>query len=108
MQSRLKIFCEFRNIFSCFRLLTDTDIRGDAADVNVGATLVVDELLQAGLAQLGVVEEGGVGVDVGVDSFVHHAGLRVHLQVLVQLRAPRVLNTVARPQNLGSDILLDI
>ena len=108
MQSRLKIFSEFRKIFSCFRLLTDTDIRGDAADVNVGATLVVDELLQAGLAQLGVVEEGGVGVDVGVDSFVHHAGLRVHLQVLVQLRAPRVLNTVARPQNLGSDILLDI
>ena len=58
MQSRLKIFSEFQKIFSCFSPLTDTDIRGDAADVDVGAALVVDELLQAGLAQLGVVEEG--------------------------------------------------
>ena len=87
MQSRLKIFSEFRKIFSCVCFLTDTDIRGDAADVNVGATLVVDELLQAGLAQLGVVKKCRVGVNIGIDSLVDDVFLWVFLpQILTRLK----------------------
>ena len=44
----------------------DTDIRGDAADVDVGDVLFLDDVLQARLGQLHVVEEGGVGVHVRV------------------------------------------
>ena len=87
MQSRLKIFCEFRKIFSCVRLLTDTDIRGDAAHVDVGTALVVDELLQAGLAQLGVVKKCRVGVNIGIDSLVDDVFLWVFLpQILTRLK----------------------
>ena len=86
MQSRLKIFSEFQKIFSCFLPLTDTDIRGDTADVDVGAALVVDELLQAGLAQLGVVKKCRVGVNIGIDSLVDDVFLWVFLpQILTRL-----------------------
>ena len=79
---------------------TDADISGDATDIDVSAALVSDELLQTGLAELGVVEEGGVGVDGGVDPLVHDPGLGVHLEVGVQLRAPGVLHAVPGPENL--------
>ena len=79
---------------------TDADISCDATDIDVSAALVSDELLQTGLAELGVVEEGGVGVDGGVDPLVHDPGLGVHLEVGVQLRAPGVLHAVPGPENL--------
>ena len=82
--------------------LTDADIGCDAADIDVSAALVSDELLQAGLAELGVVKEGGVGVDGGVDPLVDHPGLGMHLELLVKLRPPGVLHAVTRPQNLQS------
>ena len=82
--------------------LTDADIGCDAADVDVSATLVSDELLQTGLAELGVVKEGGVGVDGGVDALVDHPGLGMDLELLVKLRTPGVLDAVTRPQNLQS------
>ena len=78
----------------------DTDISGNTADEDVCAAFSSYELLQAGLAQLGVVEEGGVGVDGGVDPLVHDPGLGVHLEVGVQLRAPGVLHAVPGPENL--------
>ena len=84
---------------------TDADISSDATDIDVSAALVSDELLQTGLAELGVVEEGGVGVDGGVDPLVHDPGLGVHLEVGVQLRAPGVLHAVPGPQNLKNLVL---
>ena len=45
---------------------SDTDIRGDAADVDVSDVPLLDDVLQARLGQLHVVEEGGVGVHVRV------------------------------------------
>ena len=47
----------------CF---TDTDVSRYPANVDVGHILLLDDVLQAGLRQLLVVKEGGVGVDVGV------------------------------------------
>ena len=65
--------------------LTNTDIGGDAADVEVSHLLVLDDLLQRGLAHLGVVKEGGVGVHLGVDPLVDDPGLGMHLEVRMQL-----------------------
>ena len=83
-----------------FFSLTDADIGSDAADIDVSAALVPNELLKTGFAELRVVEEGGVGVDGGVDALVDHPGLGMHLELLVQLRPPGVLHAVTRPQNL--------
>ena len=80
--------------------LTDADIGSDAANIDVSAALVPDELLQTGLAELRVVKEGGIGVDGGVDALVDNPGLGMHLELLVQLRPPGVLHAVTRPQNL--------
>ena len=68
-----------------FRKLTNTDIGGDAADVQINHLLVLDDLLKRGLAHLGVVKEGGVGVHLRVDSLVDDPGLGVHLEVWMQL-----------------------
>ena len=61
--------------------LTNTDVSGNAADVEVAHLLVLDELLKRGLAHLGVVKEGGVGVHLGVDPLVDDPGLGMHLEV---------------------------
>ena len=45
---------------------TDTDVSRYPANVDVGHILLLDDVLQAGLRQLLVVKEGGVGVDVRV------------------------------------------
>ena len=83
-----------------FFSLTDADIGSDAADIDISTALVPDELFETGFAELGVVKEGGVGVDSGVDALVDHPGLGMHLELLVQLRPPGVLHAVTRPQNL--------
>ena len=71
-----------------------TDVRGNPTDVNIRHGLVPDELLQASLAQLGVIEECAVGVNIWVDAFVHNSGFGVELEVLVQLGPPGVLDAV--------------
>ena len=61
---------------------THAHIRGDATDVSVHAALFSDELFQVGLAQLGIVKEGGIGVDVRVDSLVDDSTRWMHLVVV--------------------------
>ena len=46
--------------------VTNTDVSGNPANIDVGHILLLDDVLQAGLGQLLVVKEGGVGVNVGV------------------------------------------
>ena len=46
--------------------ITNTDVGGNPANIDVGHVLLLDDVLQAGLGQLLVVKEGGVGVNVGV------------------------------------------
>ena len=50
--------------------LTDTDVSGNPADVDVGHVLLLDDVLQAGLRELLVVKERRVGVDIGVGSLI--------------------------------------
>ena len=58
---------------------THAHIGGDAANVDVSAALLPDDVVQDGLGHFLVVEEGRVGVDQGVDPLVHRLGVRVHL-----------------------------
>ena len=51
-------------------ILTDTDVSGDPADVDIGHVLLLDDVLQAGLRELLVVKERRVGVDIGVGSLI--------------------------------------
>ena len=65
----------------------DTDISGNTADEDVSAALSSYELLQAGLAQLGVVKKCRVGVNIGIDSLVDDVFLWVFLpQILTRLK----------------------
>ena len=81
--------------------LTYADISSNATNIDISAALSADQLLQAGLAELGVVKECRVRVNVGVDTFVDNASLGVHLEILVQLSSPGVLHTVPWPENLA-------
>ena len=78
----------------------DTDVSSNTADVNIRDTFLSDQRLQPGLALLGVIEEGGVGVNVWVDPLVDDVSPRVFLEVLVKVCSPAVLDTVARPEDL--------
>ena len=51
-------------------ILTDTDVSGNPADVDIGHVLLLDDVLQAGLRELLVVKERRVGVDIGVGSLI--------------------------------------
>ena len=51
-------------------ILTDTDVSGNPADVDVGHVLLLDDVLQARLRELLVVKERRVGVDIGVGSLI--------------------------------------
>ena len=51
-------------------ILTDTDVSGNPADVDVGHVLLLDDVLQAGLRELLVVKERRVGVDIWVGSLI--------------------------------------
>jgi hypothetical protein len=58
---------------------TDADVESDAADVDVGDVLLAQHLLQVGVVQLLVVEEGGVRVDLGPETLVNDGALGVDL-----------------------------
>ena len=51
-------------------LLTNTNVSGNPADVDVGHVLLLDDVLQAGLRELLVVKERRVGVDIRVGSLI--------------------------------------
>ena len=51
-------------------ILTDTDVSGNPANVDVGHVLLLDDVLQAGLRELLVVKERRVGVDIRVGSLI--------------------------------------
>ena len=51
-------------------ILTNTDVSGNPADVDVGDVLLLDDVLQARLRELLVVKERRVGVDIGVGSLI--------------------------------------
>ena len=51
-------------------ILTNTDVSGNPADVDIGHVLLLDDVLQAGLRQLLVVKERRVGVDIRVGSLI--------------------------------------
>ena len=51
-------------------LLTNTDVSGNPADVDIGHVLLLDDVLQAGLRELLVVKERRVGVDIRVGSLI--------------------------------------
>ena len=58
---------------------TDADVIGDAADKDVRDVPLPQVGLHLREAELLVVEEGRVGVDVGVDALVHLQGVGVDL-----------------------------
>ena len=69
----------------------DTDISGNTADEDVCAALSSYELLQAGLAQLGVVKKCRVGVNIGIDSLVDDVLVWVFLaQILRSHNTPNL------------------
>ena len=51
-------------------ILTDTDVSGNPADVDIGHVLLLDDVLQARLRELLVVKERRVGVDIRVGSLI--------------------------------------
>ena len=51
-------------------ILTNTDVSGNPADVDVSHVLLLDDVLKAGLRELLVVKERRVGVDIGVGSLI--------------------------------------
>ena len=51
-------------------ILTNTDVSGNPADVDIGHVLLLDDVLQARLRELLVVKERRVGVDIGVGSLI--------------------------------------
>ena len=73
---------------------TDTDVSRYPANVDVGHILLLDDVLQAGLRQLLVVKEGGVGVDVRVGALEWNPGSALSSdtqEMLARVRAgPRV------------------
>ena len=52
-------------------ILTNTDVSGNPADVDIGDVLLLDDVLQARLRELLVVKERRVGVDIGVGSLIN-------------------------------------
>ena len=59
---------------------TDADVVGDPADEAVGDAGRLEDGVHLGVAQLLVVEEGGVRVDVRVEALVHDGGVRRNLE----------------------------
>ena len=51
-------------------ILTNTDVSGNPANVDIGHVLLLDDVLQARLRELLVVKERRVGVDIGVGSLI--------------------------------------
>ena len=59
--------------------LTDANIVSDAADIDICNTTRAEMGLHVRMAELLVVVEGGIGVDVRVDAFVHCKRLGMNL-----------------------------
>ena len=52
---------------------TNADVGGNSANIDIGHVLLLDDVLQAGLGELLVVKEGGVGVDIGVGALARNS-----------------------------------
>ena len=78
--TRKFLFC-FWNPVTCksVRSNTNTDVSSDAADVEIGDLFLSDQLLHVGCAQFLVVKEGGVGINVGVETLLDGVALGVDL-----------------------------
>ena len=64
--------CQWQGLVSLLQvaILTNTDVSGNPADVDVGDVLLLDDVLQARFRELLVVKERRVGVDIGVGSLI--------------------------------------
>ena len=70
---------EEKNHVKSVRSDTNTDVSSDAADVEIGDIFLSDQLLHVGCAQFLVVEEGGVGINVGVETLLDGVALGMDL-----------------------------
>ena len=68
-----------KNHVKSVRSDTNTDVSSDAADVEIGDLFLSDQLLHVGCAQFLVVKEGGVGINVGIETFLDCVALGVDL-----------------------------
>ena len=69
----------------------DTDISGNTAHIDICAAFSPYQLLQTGLAQLGIVKKCRVGVNIGIDSLLDDVFLRVFLaQILTSNNTPKL------------------
>ena len=79
---------------------TDANVRGDTTYEEIVNIFLSNDLLQTGLGELLVVEECGVGVHIRMSSLVDPPGVVVKLEVLMELSAPGLLDTVSWPEDL--------
>ena len=67
------------HIFEMLGVFTNTDVSGDATDIEIGDLFLSDQLLHVGLAQLLVVKEGRIGINVRVETLLDNVAIRVDL-----------------------------
>ena len=79
---------------------TDANVRGDTTYEEIVNIFLSNDLLQRGLGELLVVEECGVGVHIRMSPLVDPPGVVVKLEVLMELSAPGLLDTVSWPEDL--------
>ena len=79
---------------------TDANVRGDTTYEEIVNIFLSNDLLQTGLGELLVVEECGVGVHIRMSPLVDPPGVVVKLEVLMELSAPGLLDTVSWPEDL--------
>ena len=72
------------------RANTNTDVRSNAADVEICDFFLSDQFLHVGGAQFLVVKKGRVGINVGVETLLDYVALRVHLGTKV-VRSTQIL-----------------
>jgi hypothetical protein len=58
---------------------TNADVKGNAANIDVGDVLLAEHVLEIGVVQLLVVKEGRVRVDLGPETLVNDGALGVDL-----------------------------
>ena len=71
--------CSEKDHIKSVKANTNTDVRSNAADVEISDILLSDQLLHVGCAQFLVVKEGGVGINVGVETLLDGVALGVDL-----------------------------
>lgn len=82
--------------------VADADVVGEPANKNVRHAFFHELTVETRLLQFLVVEEGAVAVHLGVGPFVNERRSFDDFNIFVDLRAPTVLNAVARPKLLLS------